>query len=299
MNRIRLKNCFYRFLFGREWRCPSEGKVKLHRHLHFNKKPLSVAQHYKDVIKIMLLLDDRLCIQLLFCKIGRDRLYKRSSSDVNTLPQNKASQRSHPQWCRMWKLNVAMSIILVITGNTYSPSTAQFRACEHGLLTFFWQLKMPRQMWWLYLTSLINQCRLFWSSYCCFEPLTWQYYTKRSLYPKKKFFSRVKAIFSFPLSATEEIQVLNLNSLNCCLVKFAAYMMRTTIHHIKGNTEPREISFFQLPLQEQHVFPDLFSKVAWNLLSISDTFIPECFPGFCTNKPHEAQGGTENGNNFL
>ena len=62
--------------------------MKLHSHLHFNKKPLSVAQYYKDVIKIMLLLDDWLRIQLLFCKIGQDRLYKRLGDDVNTLPRN-------------------------------------------------------------------------------------------------------------------------------------------------------------------------------------------------------------------
>lgn len=97
MNRIKLKSSFYRFLLGREWRCRSEGKVKPHSHLHFSKKPLSVAQHYKDVIKIMLLLDDWLCIQLLFCKTGQDRLYKRSSSDVNTLPQNTGiSKITHP-----------------------------------------------------------------------------------------------------------------------------------------------------------------------------------------------------------
>lgn len=59
--------------------------MKLDSHLHFNKEPLSVAQYYKDVIKITLLLDDRLSIQVLFCKTGQDRLYKRLRGDVNTL----------------------------------------------------------------------------------------------------------------------------------------------------------------------------------------------------------------------
>lgn len=49
--------------------------MKVHRRSHFNKKPLSVAQYYKDVIKILLPLDDQLNIQLLFYKIGADRLY--------------------------------------------------------------------------------------------------------------------------------------------------------------------------------------------------------------------------------
>lgn len=64
----------------------SEGKVKLHSHLHLSKKPLSVAPYYKDIIKITLILDDQLSIQLLFCKTGQDRLYKRLKDDVNTLP---------------------------------------------------------------------------------------------------------------------------------------------------------------------------------------------------------------------
>jgi len=116
-------------------------KVKLHSHLHFNKKPLSATQYYKDVIKIMLLLDDRLSIQLLFCKIGQHRLYKRLRNDVNTLHEIWPSERSYSQWRRMWKLNVVISIVLLITGNTYSPSTSQSTACEHGLLTFFWQAR--------------------------------------------------------------------------------------------------------------------------------------------------------------
>lgn len=88
VNRIRCKISFQRFLLGREWKCHSEGKEKLHSHLHFNKKLLSAAQYYKDVIKITLLLDDWLGIQALFYKIWQDRLHKRLMDAVNTLPQS-------------------------------------------------------------------------------------------------------------------------------------------------------------------------------------------------------------------
>lgn len=119
----------------------SEGKVKLHSHLHLSKKPLSVAQYYKDIIKIKLILDDQLSIPLLFCKIGQDRLYKRLKDDVNTLPQNTGVSKIIPPVVENWKLKVVISIVLLITGNTYSPSTSQSTACGHGLLTFFWKVK--------------------------------------------------------------------------------------------------------------------------------------------------------------
>lgn len=78
----------YSFILYREWGYLSESNVKVHRYLHFNKKPLSVAQYYKDVIKITLLLDDQLSIQRLFCKTGQDRLHKRLGNGMNSLPWN-------------------------------------------------------------------------------------------------------------------------------------------------------------------------------------------------------------------
>lgn len=44
-------------------------------------------------MKIVLLPDDQLSIQVLFCKIEQDRLYKRLRGDVNTLQWNTAVSR--------------------------------------------------------------------------------------------------------------------------------------------------------------------------------------------------------------
>lgn len=77
------------------WGYLSESNVKVHRHLHINKKPPSVAQYYKDVIKIMVLLDYQLSIQLLFCKTGQDRLHKRLGNDMNSLPWNRGVFKGH------------------------------------------------------------------------------------------------------------------------------------------------------------------------------------------------------------
>lgn len=41
----------------------------------------------------------------------------------------------------MWNLKGLISIALLIIGNSYSPSTSQPTACEHELLTIFWQVK--------------------------------------------------------------------------------------------------------------------------------------------------------------
>lgn len=52
-------------------------------------------------------------------------------------------------------------------------------------------------------------------------------------------------------------------------------MLRTTTHYIKGSAEKSKVSLFHLPLQEQHIYPHFFSKVAWNLLSIPDIFLSQ------------------------
>lgn len=156
----------------------------------------------------------------------------------------------------MWNLKGITSTASLITENSYSPSTSQPTACEHELLTIFWQvkpaMKMPWQKQWLYLTSLINcLIRLLWSSHHCFEELT----IKRSLCPEKKLFSKVKTIHQLH----RKYRSVNQNSLNCCLVKYAVYMLRKTTHHIKGNADPRKMSLLQLLLQEQDISPDSFS----------------------------------------
>lgn len=93
VSRTRHKSCLHSFILDREWGYLSESNVKVHRYLHFNKKPLSVAQYNKDVIKIMLLLDGQLSIQLLFCKTGQDRLHKRLRKGMNSLPWNIGSSK--------------------------------------------------------------------------------------------------------------------------------------------------------------------------------------------------------------
>lgn len=188
----------------------------------------------------------------------------------------------------MRNVKVAISIVLLLTGNTYSPSAWQSTACEHGLLTFFGkssQLKMEWQMQWLYLTSLIIQCRLFWSSHCCFEPLSWHYYTKRSLCPEKSLFQSENNPSPSLHQLHRKYGSLSLHSLNCCWVKgcLVVYMLRTTTHPIKGSAETSRVSLFHLPLQEQCIYPLFFSKVAWNLLSIPDIFYSRMFPGSWAN----------------
>lgn len=97
MSRIRLPISFHRFLLG--WASVLGNGWRNCAAIHISiKKPLSAVQYYEDVIKITLLLDRWLRIQLLFCKAGRGRLHRALGHVVSTLLQ-KRSRRSYLCQC--------------------------------------------------------------------------------------------------------------------------------------------------------------------------------------------------------
>lgn len=68
--------------------------MEVHRHLHFNMKPLLVAQYYKDTI--MLFLDHQLSSQLLSVKQDKEVCKIDVGMAWTAFHEIQASERTYP-----------------------------------------------------------------------------------------------------------------------------------------------------------------------------------------------------------